>query len=101
MSQAFDEQWLEYFRARGYPAAAGLAAGMEGAVYSLIPGELVAKVWSHRRGDRLRRLAAFNKRLAEAQGSLRTPKIHRIDIVDGVAITTEDFLPGTLSTSTI
>lgn len=68
---------------------------MEGAVYSLIPGELVAKVWFHRGADTLRRLAGFYDRLSRANHSLRTPKIHRIDTVDGVAITTEAFLPGT------
>ncbi|QDG53954.1 aminoglycoside phosphotransferase family protein [Persicimonas caeni] len=90
-----EKQWLEYFRARGYPDATRLAAGMEGAVYSLVPGELVAKVWFHRGADTLRPLAAYYDRLSRANHSLRTPKIHRIDTVDGVAITTEDFLPGT------
>jgi len=44
MSQQIDDKWIKYFRNNGYPQAKRIAGGMEGAVYSLVPGELVAKV---------------------------------------------------------
>ncbi|MFP4600923.1 MAG: phosphotransferase family protein [Persicimonas sp.] len=94
MSPTFKQRWLDHFRACGYPDATGIATGMEGAVYSLVPGELVAKVWSRRGIDSLRRLEAFYERLASTNGRLRTPRILDVDLVDGVAVSKEMFLPG-------
>ncbi len=94
MRPTLDQRWLDHFRACGYPDATGIATGMEGAVYSLVPGELVAKVWSRRSIDSLRRLEAFYERLASTNGRLRTPRILDVDIVDGVAVSKEMFLAG-------
>ncbi|MFP4600131.1 MAG: phosphotransferase family protein, partial [Persicimonas sp.] len=94
MRPTFEQRWLDHFRACGYPDATGIATGMEGAVYMLVPGELVAKVWSRRGIDSLRRLEAFYERLASTNGRVLTPRILDVDIVDGVAVSKEMFLPG-------
>jgi hypothetical protein len=54
------------------------------AVYSLVPGEQVGKVWSRRGIDDLRPLDAFDERLASMNRRFRTPRILAVDIVDGI-----------------
>lgn len=94
MRPEIDVRWIEYFRGNGFPAARGLSAGMEGAVYSLVENELIAKVWLGRNKSELRRLKSFCDALKLAAGEIRTPEIEDIKIVDGVLITFERFLRG-------
>ena len=54
-----DREWIEYFRSNGFPLTSGVAVGMEGAVYSLFPGDLVAKVWYRRSEADLRLIKEF------------------------------------------
>jgi len=67
---------------------------MEGAVYSLVENELVAKVWLGRNNSELRRLKTFCDALKPSGGAIRTPEIVDIKLVDGVPITFERFLKG-------
>jgi hypothetical protein len=94
MKLNFDDRWVIHFQKNGYPQATGIATGMEGAVYSLSPGELVAKVWSRRSESDLRRLQTFYGRLASFHADIRTPEILDVDMVDGTLISKERFLPG-------
>lgn len=95
MRPEIQEGWIDYFRVSGFPEARGLSVGMEGAVYMLAEGELVAKVWLSQTRAELERLKAFYDRLAEAAGPLATPRIHEIRVVDGVLVSLERYLPGT------
>ena len=94
MRPEIDIRWIEYFRRNGFPAARGLSSGMEGAVYSLVENELVAKVWLGRSKSELRRLKIFCDALKPSAGAIRTPEIESIKVVDGVLITFERFLRG-------
>lgn len=94
MRPEIDVRWIEYFRGNGFPAARGLSAGMEGAVYSLVENELIAKVWLGRNKSELCRLKTFCDALKLSAGAIRTPEIEDIKVVDGVLITFERFLRG-------
>ena len=96
MSQQIDDMWITYFRNHGYPQVTGIAAGMEGTVYSLIPGELIAKVWAPTRSEpELRRLQKFYKRLTSVPSPIHTPELIELEVVDGTLISKERFLLGT------
>jgi hypothetical protein len=62
---------------------------MEGAVYSLIPGEVVAKVWSRRGESELQKLQKFYRKISDSHGSIQIPEILEIDVVDGTLISKE------------
>jgi aminoglycoside phosphotransferase (APT) family kinase protein len=95
MSQRVDDNWIAYFKKHGYSEASGIAAGMEGAVYSLVPEELVAKVWfTTQHESKLRRLQKFYKRLALSSNRIHTPEIIDLEIVGGTLISKERFLHG-------
>jgi hypothetical protein len=93
MVQAPEASWIEQFRSEGYPEAAPLGGGMEGAVYRLEDG-LVAKVWANKRGVDLETLKAFYEELGEQSLPFATPRIHRVEDVAGMAVTYEAELPG-------
>lgn len=97
MKTEIEEEWVRYFRTNGYPEASGLAAGMEGAVYCLIPGSVIAKVWKRRPVSELKRLMLFYEDLRRQSGShsIRTPEVLSVELVDGIAISKERFLDGT------
>jgi thiamine kinase-like enzyme len=94
MRPEIDDRWISYFQNKGYPQATGIAAGMEGAVYSLIPGKLVAKVWSLRDEPELQKLQDFYRKTLDSDGTIQTPEILEIDVVDGTLISKERFLQG-------
>lgn len=94
MRPKINSEWIEYFRSNGYPLATGIAVGMEGAVYSISPGELVAKVWYHRSEANLRLLKEFYDALKAIPGSIATPDIREIRIINGTLVSFERFLPG-------
>lgn len=91
--QAAEEAWLRRFARRGYPAAAPLASGMEGAVYRL-DDDLVAKVWERRGHAELAAMGDFYERLAAAGLDFATPRFLELWAVDGVQVTVERWLPG-------
>jgi hypothetical protein len=84
-----DDKWITYFQNNGYSQATGIATGMEGAVYSLIPGEVVAKVWSRRGESELQKLQKFYRKISDSHGSIQIPEILEIDVVDGTLISKE------------
>jgi hypothetical protein len=88
-----DSAWLDYFRARGYPDALPLAAGMEGAVYRLRAGT-VAKVWGRAGIGDLRQLAEFYADLRSARLPFATPEIVAVEQFAGKAATIERELLG-------
>ncbi|MCG5211975.1 phosphotransferase [Streptosporangium soli] len=92
--QQHDEKWIRYFAANGFPDARALAAGMEGAVYTL-NDELVAKVWGSRTGTELERLKLFYDELSRAGLTFDTPRIERVLHEDGRFVTIEHRLHGT------
>lgn len=87
------EDRLQFFAARGYPAAEPLADGMEGEVYVLDVGH-VAKVWKRRSGDELVSVQAFYEELAAAGLGFATPRFLEIWEHEGAPITLEPRLPG-------
>ncbi|MES0833716.1 MULTISPECIES: phosphotransferase family protein [Nocardiopsidaceae] len=91
--QQHDEAWVRFFEAKGYPEAAELAAGMEGAVYAL-NDDLVAKVWGVRSGEELERLQRFYDDLAKAQLAFRTPRIEEVLYENGRFVSIEQRLSG-------
>lgn len=95
MRPEINEQWITYFKNNGYSQVTGIATGMEGAVYSLIPGELVAKVWSRRGESELQKLQNFYRKISDYHGSIQIPEILDIEIVDETLISKERFLQGT------
>jgi len=94
MRPEIDAEWIKYFRAIGFASTTGIAAGMEGAVYSLSPGKLVAKVWYGRSEAELWLLKDFYDALCAYSGSIVTPRIREIQIIDGTPVSFERFLPG-------
>lgn len=92
-AHADSPHWLRHFADAGYPRVRSLAAGAEGAVYRL-DDATVAKVWDRRRAAELRRSQRFYADVARAGLPFATPVIHRVDEVDGVALTIERHLPG-------
>jgi Phosphotransferase enzyme family len=92
--QAPEVSWIEQFRSEGYPDAAPLGGGMEGAVYRLEDG-LVAKVWVNKQGVDLETLKVFYEELGEHSLPFATPRIHRVENIAGMAVTYEAELPGT------
>lgn len=94
MRPVLKQRWLEHFWARGYPDACLIGQGMEGAVFALVPGERVAKVWTRRGEEDLRQLAAFYDALLARVDRLRTPQILDIERVGETTVSTERFLPG-------
>lgn len=91
--QRHTADWLEYFAHRGYPAVQPLAAGIEGAVYSL-GEEVIAKVWSGRPPVDLDLIRQVNADIARHHLSFATPEILKIEEHDGVLITYERKLTG-------
>lgn len=89
-------RWVEYFSSNGFPDARGLSAGMEGAVYSLVPHQLVGKVWLRKTEAELQLLKHFYDALRGAAHGVDTPQIHEIRVVDGELVTIEQYLPGVL-----
>lgn len=87
------EDWLEYFRQRGYRDPRPLAAGVEGAVFDLGDGT-VAKVWRQRPAGELTLMQAFYADLADASLPFATPEILAVEEVGGTAVTFERKLPG-------
>ncbi len=94
MTPKIDADWIEYFRNNGFPSAMGVAVGMEGAVYSLLPRALVAKVWYRRGEAELRLLKEFYDTLKTSSGSIATPEILEIRLINGTLVSFERFLPG-------
>jgi hypothetical protein len=88
------DKWITYFQNQGYFEIQYIATGMEGAVYSLIPGEIVAKIWSRRSKPTLQNLQRFYNKISNLESSIRTPKILEIFTVDGDLISKEQFLQG-------
>lgn len=94
MTAKIESEWIDYFTSNGFPAAKGISAGMEGAVYSLLDGELVGKVWSRRTEASLQQLKVFYEVLKEFAGPIATPEIKQIAVINGALVTFERFLPG-------
>jgi Phosphotransferase enzyme family len=88
-----NEHWLAYFRTTGYPEAAAIGGGVEGAIYRLRPGR-VAKVWANQSEGELARYAAFYADLRAHELPFQTPRIERVHSVDGAVVTEELDLPG-------
>lgn len=98
MEQRHSAAWSRYFIENGFPDAAPLAAGMEGAVYRL-DHELVGKVWARRTPAELLRLQRFYADLASAGLPFATPQIQEVRSVEGSAVTLERALSGSLLSS--
>jgi len=94
MNSTFENRWIMYFRNNGYPDTTELAKGMEGAVYSLIPHKLIAKVWIDQSEKKLRRFATFYSHLAFHIHPVQTSELVNVIVVDNTTITIEKFLPG-------
>ncbi len=85
-------EWVDRFTSQGHQVTP-LAAGVEGAVYSL--GEdLIAKVWRERNADDLERMRRFYADVAAAGLPFATPEIFRVETVGGTSVTYERKLPG-------
>jgi hypothetical protein len=91
--QGHTSEWVNYFRAAGYPTVRPLASGVEGAIYKLSDG-LAAKVWGRRRVAELERMQTFYADTAKAGLPFATPEILKIESVNGVAVTYERELHG-------
>ena len=98
MEQRHSAAWSRYFIENGFPDAAPLAAGMEGAVYRLGP-ELIGKVWARRKPAELLRLQRFYAGLASAGLPFETPWIQEVRPVEGSAVTLERALRGSVLSS--
>lgn len=96
MQQEVDAKWIEYFKSNGFPFASAIGVGMEGSVYSLRQGELVAKVWHQKNELHLRILQEFYDALKVIDGRILTPDIRDIRVIDGTLVSFERFLPGML-----
>ena len=96
MRPQIDERWIAHFKSIGYPQAQGLATGMEGAVYTLVPFKLVAKIWSNSNTEKARRQKRFYECLAGAATDIQTPEIFEIHVIDSKVVTIEKFLGGVL-----
>jgi Phosphotransferase enzyme family len=92
-AQAHTQGWTDYFRAAGHPAAAPLAAGVEGALYDLGDGT-VAKVWGQRTVGELELTARFYADVAAAGLPFKTPEILAVSEVNGRTVSYEAKLPG-------
>jgi hypothetical protein len=86
-------EWINYFKAQGYPGVRALAGGMEGEVFTLGNG-LVAKVWTRRRAAELVPLKHFYDGLSGAALAFATPCIREVQSVSGQAVTIEQELHG-------
>jgi len=91
--QGHTADWLEYFAHGGYPAVQPLAAGVEGAVYSL-GEEMIAKVWSGRPPADLDLIRQVYADIARHQLPFATPEILKIEEPNGVLVTYERKLTG-------
>lgn len=96
MRAEISAEWIDYFRSNGFPHARGLDTGMEGAVYTLVPDQLVAKVWVRKTEPELAQLKAFYDALTTEAGQVATPEIKEVRVVNGVPVSIERFLPGSL-----
>lgn len=94
MRPSIDDQWIEYFQKKGYAEARGISVGMEGAVYALIPNDLVAKVWSDKKISELENLQSIYNKLAHFSNDILTPRIVDIFIAKGKVVSIEQFLAG-------
>ena len=86
--------WIRHFRKQGFLNASLIAAGMDGAVYSLVPDEVIAKVWRHRNETQLVQLKAFYAELARLASHIQTPQITDVQVVDGTVVSIEKYLRG-------
>ncbi|WBQ07487.1 aminoglycoside phosphotransferase family protein [Kribbella sp. CA-293567] len=84
---------VEYFERHASGAVRLLGQGMEGAVYDL-GGGLVGKLWFDRAADEIAPLQAFLVELGEQELPFRTPRITRVDSLDGHAVSVEKRLGG-------
>jgi aminoglycoside phosphotransferase (APT) family kinase protein len=91
--QEHTPEWLSYFASHGYPGAAPLAAGVEGAIYLLGDGT-VAKVWGQKRAPELTAMQRFYADVARVDLPFATPVILRVEVINGLAVTFERQLPG-------
>lgn len=89
-----DSRWIDEFRSQGFNAASVIGSGMEGVVYSLVPGELVAKVWRNTTERHLEFLQRFYEVLNSCAGAIATPAIQKITQLHDAFVTVETFLPG-------
>lgn len=87
------EEWLEYFRLRGYRDARPIGAGAEGAVYDLGDGQ-VAKVWRQRQVAELTLMQNFYADVSGAGLPFSTPEILLVEEVGATTVTFERKLPG-------
>ena len=88
--------WIRHFRKQGFLNPSLIAAGMDGAVYSLVPDEVIAKVWHHRNETQLVRLRTFYAGLARLASHIQTPQITDVQVVDGTVVSIEKYLRGAL-----
>jgi aminoglycoside phosphotransferase (APT) family kinase protein len=82
-----------YFTERGFPLAAPLGEGMEGAVYDLGDGS-VGKVWFRRRPDELETLKAFYQELNANPSPIALPEIFEVCQAGSRTVTVERKLSG-------
>lgn len=92
--QPIETDWNAYFRQNGYPGSTPLGAGMEGTVYSLVPDQLIAKVWSFRTVPEVLRLQCFYEKLSSYSGPIITPSIRKVQAINGKAVSLERMLCG-------
>src|SRR4051812_15551450 len=96
MRPTIDPKWIDYFRQNGFPDVRGLSTGMEGAVYSLVENELIAKVWLNRSLSDLQQLKTFYDTLKGLRGPIATPDMLEVKVVDSVLVSIERYLVGRL-----
>ena len=85
-------RWDNELAARGYTPAQ-LAAGVEGAVFTLGNGA-VAKVWASRPRSEVLRLASFYRALKRTNLPFQTPEIHDVGTLSDATFSVERQLPG-------
>ena len=95
MRPIIEDRWINYFKKNGYPNTIGIATGMEGAVYSLVPNEIIAKVWAGKSLQELKKLQVFYEELSTYSATISTPKIIDVIFFENTLITVERFLKGT------
>jgi aminoglycoside phosphotransferase (APT) family kinase protein len=91
--QKHSATWAERLKQLGHSEVAPLAAGVEGAIYSL-GGGVVAKVWARRRRPELLRTQEFYADVASAGLPFATPVMLSVEEIDGVGVTFEKELHG-------